>query len=202
MPYDPKLHQRTSIRLRGYDYAGPGAYFLTICTAGHRCLFGRIEGDTIRLGPMGGIVEACWRAIPLHVADVELDAFVVMPNHVHGIVWIVDDDRHDKRATHASPLRGPSCGAMAGREVPNGPQRRSVAAVVGSFKSAASRATARAFDRPGGSLWQRNYYEHIIRNDVALARIRQYIADNPARWSQDRENPAAVNPDMADPWLE
>ncbi len=181
MPYDPKTHKRTSIRLPGYDYAEPGAYFLTICTAGHRCLFGRIEGETMWLGSMGEIVEACWRAIPLHLADVELDVSVVMPNHVHGIVWIVDGDRPGKRATHASPLRGPSCGAMAGREVPNGPQRRSVAAIVGSFKSAASCATGKALDRPGGSLWQRNYYEHIIRNDVALARIRQYIADNPAR---------------------
>ena len=101
--YDPQRHHRRSIRLRGYDYTQPGAYFITICTRQRAPLFGRVVDGKMALNAWGRIVWACWREIPHHFPHVELDAFVVMPNHVHGVIFIVDVG-----ATHASPLRDTS----------------------------------------------------------------------------------------------
>jgi putative transposase len=199
--YDPNKHQRRSIRLPGYDYDQAGAYFVTICTQDHHCLFGRIEGEAIRLNRVGEIAEECWRAIPIHFADVELDVFVVMPNHVHGTIAIADaDGAADVRATHASPLRQGVGGAMDAVGMPHGPKRRSVGAIIGSYKSVVSKGIHEVGGAPGPVIWQRNYYEHIIRNDVSLNRIRQYILDNPARWAYDRYNPQAIHPETDAPW--
>jgi len=193
MPYDPRRHRRRSIRLKGYDYTRPGAYFITICTHNREPLFGRVVDGEMVLNEYGEIVWACWREILDHFPHVELDAFVVMPNHVHGIIWIVDDvgtryaknvgARHAKnvRAMHASPLQSP-----------RGPASGSLGAVVGSFKSAVTRRINEMRGTPGARVWQRNYYEHIIRDDRALNAIRRYIAENPLRWHLDRYNPDAT----------
>jgi REP element-mobilizing transposase RayT len=136
-------------------------------------LFGDIVGIDMQLNRFGEIVDECWLAIPDHFGNVELDVFVVMPNHVHGIIVITEVG-----ATHASPLR-----------IPNGPNPRSIGAVRGSFKSGASRRINEIRATPGQTCWQRNYYEHVIRDDAELDRIREYIKMNPAHWAEDRENP-------------
>lgn len=146
--------ERKSPRLPEYDYTTDGAYFLSACTRDRVCVFGVVVHDEIRPNSVGRIVEECWAAIPEHFASVRLDAFVVMPNHLHGILWLVG-------AGHAPPLP----------------------LVVGSFKSAASRVS-------GQALWQRSFYDRVIRNDTELRSMRQYIADNPLKWAVDRENPA------------
>ncbi len=205
--YNPDIHHRRSIRLKGYDYAQAGAYFVTICAFGKECLFGEVIGKEMSRNEYGEIVTTCWEGIPQHFPDVELDAFVVMPNHMHGIFVIINDVVGTTPvvvgampdvvgttpvvaratpdvvgttpvavgATHALPLHGP--------------KRRSVGAIVGSFKSAVSKRTNELRGAPGAAVWQRNYYEHIIRNENDLKRIRQYIANNPARWAEGENNP-------------
>lgn len=130
----------------------------------------------MRLNHSGECVAACWRAIPKHFELVRLDEFVVMPNHVHGILFIIDVE-----ATHTSPLQAPT-GA-------SGPRRGSLSAIVGSFKSAASRQINELSRTAVGPVWQRNFYEHVIQGDAELTRIRQYIANNPVQWELDSDNP-------------
>ena len=176
-------HNRKSIRLKEWDYTEPGAYFVTICTHRREHLFGRVVDGVMELNELGEIVRACWDELPTHFPRVELDAFVVMPNHVHGIIVIMADDIVG--ATHASPLH------------PRGPAPHSLGAIVGSFKSAVTRRINILRGTPGARVWQRNYWEHIIRNERVLNAIRRYIVYNPDRWTWDRYNPGAVGPD---PW--
>ncbi|GAA5002912.1 transposase [Pseudoluteimonas lycopersici] len=166
--------QRKSIRLRGYDYTQAGAYFVTICAQGHACLFGNITNGEMRLNNIGNIVAEEWAKTREIRIGMELDAWVVMPNHFHGIIVIVDSRRRGDRPV-----------------APTGPQPRSVGAVVAGFKSAATKRINALRGTPGTPVWQRNYHEHIIRNEGSLDRIRQYILDNPAQWATDRENPSS-----------
>jgi len=167
------LPRRRSLRLWGYDYSQTGAYFVTICAHERRCLFGGIEGAQISLSPIGEIVAGEWSASADLRRDVELDSFVIMPNHLHGIL-----------------LLGRSEAAAAARPL---------GAVIRGFKAATTRAVFAAGHSLQHPLWQRNYYEHIIRNEESLEAIRAYIADNPAKWADDRQNPAARSskPDAA-----
>jgi REP element-mobilizing transposase RayT len=192
--FDPNRHQRHSIRLKGYDCARCGAYLVTVRAQNKECLFGEIVDGEMRPNAAGGIVSACWNAIPEHYPNVELDAFVVMPNHIHGVLVITDDvgatHAPDVRATHASPLRDAHPPAPVG--MPRGPKPESIGAIIGQFKSAASKRINEMRDTPGASVWQRNYYEHIIRDERDLERIRHYVADNPGRWADDEANPMNV----------
>jgi REP element-mobilizing transposase RayT len=173
-------HHRRSIRLKSYDYSRAGAYFITICTQDRACFLGKVVNDEMRLNDMGEIASSVWWATPEHFPNVTMDEFVVMPNHIHGIVVIADASR----ATHASPLH-----ALQGRT--SGPSRGSIGTIIGSFKSAVTKRIHELRSVVGTSIWQRNYYEHVIRNDDTLNRARQYIIDNPAQWAMDRENPEA-----------
>jgi len=178
-----KYHRR-SIRLAGYDYSWAGAYFVTICAHDRICQFGDIMNGEMRLNDAGRIVERCWREIPAHFPHVELDEFVIMPNHIHGILVITNTlgtNDNIVGATHASPLQ------QTNR--PCGPKSRSIAAIVGSFKSAVTKRINEMRGAPGEAVWQRNYYEHIIRDDESLNRIREYIMTNTIRWEEDEENP-------------
>jgi REP element-mobilizing transposase RayT len=177
MPYDPDKHHRRSIRLRGYDYAACGAYFVTMCVHRRECLLGAVVDGEVRLNEYGCAVEECWGAIPQHFAHVELDAFVVMPNHVHGIVVITAQSAVD------SPV-------VSDRKRPNGPPRGALGAIVSTFKAASGRRINQLRDTTGMQVWQRDYYEHIIRYAVALDRIRIYIEANPARWAGDMLYPS------------
>jgi REP element-mobilizing transposase RayT len=179
---------RRSIRLKEYDDSRPGANFVTICTHNRHCLFGEVADGEMRLNEWGEIVRHCWFEIAAHFPSVALDQYVVMPNHIHGIIVLMD---LPVGATHASPLL---------HTRPRGPQRQSIASIVGSFKSAVTKQINQQGGTSGTPLWQRNYYEHIIRNEEALNRIRQYIHENPQCWVSDGENPAAARLEPEDAW--
>jgi len=176
-----------SIRLKGYDYTQPGAYFVTIVTRNRACLFGDVVEGEVRLSHFGEIARRNWQAMGEHFPYTESAVFVIMPNHVHGIIFIAVEARH------AVPLQ-------SSLESFGKPISGSIPTIVRSFKSVVSRDINELRQTPGASVWQRNYFEHIIRNEESLNRIRQYILDNPARWEFDRENPAAVNPEAKDAW--
>ena len=181
MTFDPAKHHRHSIRLPGYDYTAAGAYFVTMVTAARERLFGEVVDGVMRLNAWGDAAHVCWHDIPQHFAHVALDAMVVMPNHVHGVLWILDDDDIDVvGAQHAAPL--PPLRVIPG----------SLAAIVRSYKSAVTKRINEMRQSSGERVWQRNYYEHIVRDDEALQRIRQYIHDNPARWATDSNNPGRM----------
>ena len=161
------LPNRRSLRLSGYDYTSPGGYFITLCTLGGQSLFGQSTPDGVALNECGKVVKRCWLEIPQHFPSVALDAFVVMPNHLHGIFLV-------------------RLGAET--EIRAGPWH--LGTVVAAFKSAAAKEVGPLIAIPSRAVWQRGYYEHIIRNDIDLDRIRQYIADNAFRWADDPENEA------------
>jgi len=282
MRFDPERHRRRSMRLKGYDYSQAGAYFVTICTQGRACLFGEVVDGEMRLNDAGRMVVAEWERLPALFPNVVLDAFVVMPNHIHGIVILTDpaDDATDgataigatiggattgRAATGGATTGGattrvapttagddatpvgaglvpaqsgaglvPALSTMAEDDatpvgaglvpaqsgaglvpVPSTPAPSTPALstpaptlgdVIGAFKSRVTVEYIRGvktfgwtpFDR---RLWQRNYYEHIIRNEETLNCIRRYIAENPIRWAFDRENPFAVEIESEETWL-
>ncbi len=177
--YSPENHRRRSIRLQGYDYSQAGAYFVTVCTQNRKCLFGAVIDGEMLLNDCGKIAAECLDEIPKHFPHVEMDEFVVMPNHVHLVVVIVDGP---VGATHASPLPQP----------PRGPQPRSIGSIIGSYKSAVTKRVNEIRDTRGAPIWQRNYYEHIIRDENELHRVRRYIESNPACWADDENNPLRV----------
>jgi REP element-mobilizing transposase RayT len=193
MKYDPVKHHRRSIRLKGYDYSQAGAYFITICTKDRACLFGEMVDGEMRLNPWGEIVREEWfktAQLRLYVRLHDTE-FVVMPNHVHGIIWIVDDNvvgARRRRAPTDAPLE--RFGAPVSGSIPT---------IVRAFKSATTKRLNALRGTPGGQIWQRNYYEHIIRDDESLNRIREYIANNPSQWAADRENPDVVRRRMRRP---
>ncbi len=195
--FDPERHHRKSIRLGGYDYASPGAYFVTIVTQDRACLFGEISRGRMQLNAAGMAAQTMWAAIPVHFPRVRLDALVVMPNHVHGIILIAgtdaatddadgsvpDDAAELVRATHASPRRSPQWSPpQSPPHHPHGPPRRSIGAIIGSYKSAVSRHINQLRRPRSGLVWQRNYYERIIRDYPSLQRVRKYIYANPRNW--------------------
>jgi putative transposase len=293
MRFDPERHRRRSMRLKGYDYSQAGAYFVTICTQGRACLFGEVVDGEMRLNDAGRMVVAEWERLPALFPNVVLDAFVVMPNHIHGIVILTDpaDDATDGATAIGATISGATTGGaatggattrvaptrvgddanpvgaglvpapstMAGDDADSvgaglvpapstmaGGNADSVGAglvpapsvpaqsvpapstpapstpapsapapstptptlgdVIGAFKSRVTVEYIRGvktfgwtpFDR---RLWQRNYYEHIIRNEETLNCIRRYIAENPIRWAFDRENPFAVEIESEETWL-
>jgi REP element-mobilizing transposase RayT len=182
MKYDPQKHHRRSIRLPDYDYSQPGAYFITLVTYQRECLFGEIREGEMRLSPKGQIADEHWRLIPEHFLHVELGAYVVMPNHVHGIIIIHENGM----ATYTSPsVRASQWDAPT--PIPNGPKRGSIGAIMGSYKMSVTRRIQRELNATG--IWQRNYYEHIIRNEAEYNRIHAYIEANPANWGTDDEHP-------------
>ena len=169
-------HHRRSIRKQGFDYSSHGAYFITLCAHHHQCIFGHVEQDRVRLNGIGQIVESCWNEIPSHSAHAQLDYFVIMPNHLHGIILLVG-------AQHAAPISTESV------EPHKGPLSGSLPTIVRSFKSATTRRINQRRRIPGTPLWQRNFFERIIRDEDELFSIREYIHYNPRKWCMDRENP-------------
>jgi len=190
MGYDPDKHQRRSLRLPHYDYASSGAYFITICVHQRQCLFGEIVDGMMRLNKWGTIAQECWQAIPDHFAQVQLDEWVIMPNHIHGIIVINDPDRRGTAMPCPYPVTNPIQKRKFGESIAG-----SLPTIIGSYKSAVTKRINGDRNIRGASIWQRNYYEHIIRNDTALAHIRQYIQNNPASWHQDQ-----LHPDCPSKW--
>lgn len=201
-----KRHRR-SIRLRGYDYAQAGAYFVTIVTKDRACLFGEIVDGEMRPNQFGRIIQATWNELPEHYSGVECDAFVVMPNHVHGIIVLVEDDggvgSNDVGAglKPAQPGLRPTTAPRAGLNP--APTRHRLAEIIRAFKTFSARRINDMRKTPGFPIWQRNYYEHIVRSENELNRIREYIANNPLQWEMDRENPSRTADKLtrkAEPW--
>jgi len=171
-----QMKNRRSIRLKEYDYSKSGAYFVTICTQNRECIFGEIADGQMILNDAGQIVQIVWDEIPKHIDHVELDQFAIMPNHIHGIIVLHDG------------CRGTACcaptyqrfGTLIAGSLPT---------IIRSFKSAITKRINESHKTTGQKMWQRNYYEHVIRNEDELNEIRQYIIDNPVKWDTDEENP-------------
>jgi len=173
---EPERHDRRSIRLTGHDYSRRGAYFVTICIQGRVGLFGEVLDENMIPNAAGSAIGRIWAEIPARFPGVELGASIVMPNHLHGIVLL-----HPLESS-AEPKLGQ---------------------IVGAFKSLSTLAYGRGVREQGwrgfrGRLWQRNYYEHIIRNEEEFARIVNYIEWNPKRWAFDRENPSPIGKGKAE----
>jgi putative transposase len=193
MKYDPQKHHRQSIRLRQYDYSWPGAYFVTICVREKECVLGEIVDGEMRLSEWGQIVHAFWGAIPDHFPNVSIDGRVTMPNHGHVIINI----NHDRRgavaapniaASHdAAPTNATETGEVTGEET--SPLRATLGQIVAYYKYQTTKRINALRDMPGVPFWQRNYWEHVIRDEIDLNRIRQYIENNPLRWHEDQLNP-------------
>ncbi len=170
-------NHRRSIRLSNYDYASRGVYFVTICTHDRQKLFGYIADGVMRINDIGGIVCQEWLRSEHIRCEIQMDEWVVMPNHMHGIVII---NNNTVGATGRSPLHD--------SHQPRGPAKRSLGSLIAGFKSVATKRINELRGLPGVPVWQRNYYERIIRNESELNRIRQYILDNPRNWGNDELN--------------
>ncbi len=177
MGFDSWRHQRHSIRLADYDYSQPGAYFVTICTYGRLPVFGDIQGGRVLLNAEGELVTEEWLRTEVMRKRVRLDAFVVMPNHLHGILVIQSElDKTDSE--QVSPVM------QFGK-----PTSDSVPTIIRSFKAAVTHRINICQDNEGNHIWQRGYYEHIVRSITELHRIRRYIQNNPMNWAEDEDNP-------------
>jgi len=189
MKYDPEKHNRRSIRLKNYDYSKSGAYFITICTKNRQCLFGEIVNGEMILNDGGKIVEKCWIDIPEHFPNAILDEFIIMPNHIHGIIILNELDFDnvganivvnvganmvvDEGANNFSPLQN---------DRPHG-TTRTIGSIIRGFKIGVTKWFRQNSNIK--TVWQRNYYDHIIRNEIELIKIRKYIINNPKNWLID-----------------
>ncbi len=202
---DSRRHRR-SIRLKGYDYTREGAYFITICTQDRTGLFGDVENGEMRLNEAGRMVQSVWDEMPSHYPGVDIDEFVVMPNHIHGIVVLVvgmDVGAPPRGRPDGGPTAmdhgqvGMDVGWQARGPAPTVVSGMSLADVVHRFKTLTTKRYIDGVKQSNwlpfaGRVWQRNYYEHIIRNEESLNRIRRYIRENPATWEMDQENPSCI----------
>jgi len=170
---------RHSIRWRGYDYRQPGWYFVTLCSQDRKHIFAAVQNQHIQLNHLGLLVQSCWLAIPEHFPEIQLDHFIVMPNHIHGIIVIAG-------AKHGLSRLTTSAGSFRPCFAPTGTTPGSLGAIVQNFKSVTTRKIHQLDGYHEMRVWQRNYYEHIIRVERELNTIRKYIIDNPARWVNDR----------------
>lgn len=170
-----------SIRLKNFDYSQPGAYFITIVTHHRQCLFGTIANGTMQLNESGKIAHQCWMEIPKHFPHTTLDEYIVMPNHIHGI--IVLNDIADEKFDNMDKI------------VPQNSFQHiiphSIGSIIRGFKIGVTKWFRQYTDIY--TVWQRNYYEHIIRNDDELRRIRHYIVNNPLHWELDNQDPLSAN---------
>ena len=193
--YDPDIHHRRSIRLQGYDYSREGAYFVTICTHNREDLFGSVGAGSkpaqstkpaqspaqksvlsmqMTLNDYGEIVQQAWDDLVNHIEGIYLDAFVVMPNHIHGIVVI---DEHVDLTNRAGLEPAPT-----------------LSEIIRQLKTFSARRINKGRGTPGIPVWQRNYHERIIRGENELKQIREYIANNPANWLRDENNLVTLIP--------
>ena len=190
MRYDPAGHHRRSIRLRGYNYAQEGAYFVTICVLNHECLLGEIIDGEMRLNTFGEIIKKCWHELPNYYTPLVLDEFIVMPNHLHGILVISDVGAASRRP---SELRRPSESQNPdGRDNldrrDNPVPTRTLGQLIGYYKFQCTKEINTLRGTEYAQVLQRGYYEHIIRNEHEWNAIADYIRSNPANWSSDADN--------------
>ena len=194
MTYNPEINHRRSIRLKGYDYSQQGAYFVTICAWNKECLFGELKNSEMLLNEYGEIGMKCWEAVPSHFLYVETDEFIVMPNHVHGIITITNVGAQfiapsyvDCHTSRHSVINQTNKKNVINQGVIN--HAPTIGGIVRSFKARCTYMINQIRNTHGIPVWQRNYYEHIIRDDRELQAIREYIRYNPLKWGEDKENP-------------
>ncbi len=164
MKFDPEKHYRKSTRLINFDYSSAGAYFVTICAFQRECIFGGISNGEMILSSAGQRTLELWEGLPSRFPTIELDAFVIMPNHVHGVICLTDE----------------------------GLEAVTISAVLRAFKSLSARAINQELDRAERPAWQKRFWDRIVRDEAELERIRTYILNNPQAWSEDEENPNNV----------
>jgi REP element-mobilizing transposase RayT len=186
MAINPQIHHRRSIRLKEYDYSQAGGYFVTVCTHGRDCILGDIVEDNVRLNQFGEIVREEWLRTEQIRPEIRIDEFVVMPNHMHGVI-IINYVGATRRVVPQNGSTNRKKGDPSGR--PYGPAARSIGAIIGQFKSIVTKHINSLRKTSFIPIWQRNYYEYVIRDEDDLNRIRQYIIDNPIRWDEDENNP-------------
>jgi REP element-mobilizing transposase RayT len=192
----PEFPQRQSQRLKNYDYSRTEAYFITVCVAKRICLLGDIRDESMHLNQFGEIVKRCWHDLMTRYFSITLDAFVVMPNHVHGII-VIDEFVGSLSNNITGDDRG-----NAGGETPPLRKPAPLSKIMGYLKYQSSREINALRNMPGIPVWQRSFYGHVVRDEASLNRIREYIASNPMRWDLDRENAKAQGKDDFDRWLE
>jgi len=192
MTYDPEEHHRRSIRLKGYDYSQAGAYFVTVCTHDRACVFGDVVDGEMRLNEYGAIVKDEWLRTDTLRGNVVIDEYIIMPNHIHGIVIIMGDGRGTLQRASTGPIRATHRVAPTAR----GLISNSIGAIIGQFKSIVTKDVRKMGFRY--FKWQRNYYEHVIRNEDKLNRTREYVLNNPLQWQFDRENPGRMQDEAYD----
>lgn len=210
MTYNPDIHHRRSVRLKEYNYSEPGAYFVTLCAFQRECLFGDTVDSEMLINPFGEIVRDCWQRIPNHFPNVDMDEFIVMPNHFHAILWITqsvgakqvspaspafesdsrsafggDSNQGEADVAFASPLR-------ESFSLPLGTFPGSLGAILQNFKSVSTRKINKLRNNSGCPVWQRNYYERVIRVEKELSAAREYIQNNPQKWDLDKNNPKNI----------
>ncbi|MBL8063495.1 MAG: transposase [Anaerolineales bacterium] len=199
--FDPKIHHRRSIRLKGYDYSRAGAYFVTIVAWQREMLFGDVVDGTMNLNRHGHIIHDAWFDLKNHYRHVELGEFVIMPNHVHGIIVLTDDgSRGGPSLSGGTNLPDMMHAGMNNLPINQTrpyvkPQpRHGLPEIIRAFKSFSAKRINRLRCKDGIPVWQRNYYEHIIRNECEMDNITKYIQTNPLRWNDDDENPVKPQP--------
>jgi REP element-mobilizing transposase RayT len=189
MKYNPNIRHRRSIRLKEYDYSQSGAYFVTICMHNKKCLLGKVKNGNIELSIPGQIIKKWWLELPHKFPNIKIDEYIVMPNHLHGIISIV------KRNVGADLC---VCPNNKGEHIGSPLQK-----IIQWFKTMTTNEYIRRIKREGlppfhDKFWQRNYYEHVIRNEYKLNKIREYIQNNPLRWYLDKENPERIDKDISE----
>jgi REP element-mobilizing transposase RayT len=199
MPYDPTKHNRRSIRLKGYQYNQPGSYFVTFCVRERVCELGDIIDGEMRLSQFGQVALDFWAHIPAHFPNVEVDKFIIMPNHVHAII-VIKGGRGDVSSPPSRDVSSPpsrDVSSPPSRDVSSPPSDGEIppipfatlGQIVGYYKYQTTLRINQLRDNAGTPFWQRGYYERIIRNQRALQNIQDYILENPLNWELDQENP-------------
>lgn len=204
--YNPRMGtdatpRRRKHRLAADLYEEPGAYFVTVCAHERRCTLGTFRDDVLSLTPLGHLARRCWLDLPNHWAGLALDAFVVMPNHVHGIVVFATSiaGRTSAAPTFVAPVAGRTSAAPTEERPLPAP---SLPQVMQAYKAAATRLARAEGIVAAQAVWQRGYYDHVIRDEKALQRIREYVLSNPLAWALDRENPQRVDIHPFYAWME
>lgn len=193
MTYNPNYHHRHSIRLQGYNYSQSGIYFVTLCTHQRQCLFGEINGGRMHLNQIGKIVAQEWLNSSKIRQEIDLDEWIIMPNHLHGIVVITKNDGVNigdegvNNGGGAKNYKGASLAPL--REMSRQRKPRSLSSFIWGFKSSVTKRIKPICEYPNLVIWQRNYYETIVRDEQQLNQIRKYILNNPQKWNEDPEKP-------------
>jgi REP element-mobilizing transposase RayT len=189
MTFNPDIHHRRSIRLREYDYASTGACFVTVCTHERECLFGWIDGEVMAVNDAGRVVETVWHTLPTRFPDIQLDEFVVMPNHIHFLIFLVGTALAPPHPDSTGKnIRGQTTNQGAAEIQGAASSAPTLGAIMRAFKSISAIEINRLLRRQGQPLWQRNYYERVVRDESELNGFREYIQFNPTRWKDDENN--------------